>query len=99
MTSRVEYPRRRTYLRSHLVIAMRTVRTEYFLRIGEIAEEYKRNGRDVLPALFNAFWMGRFEPFAQEDRSAYPLTSRRTLLEAWHDLGGHSGVHFATSHE
>ena len=78
---------------------MRTVRTEYFLKIGEIAEEYKRNGRDVLPALFNAFWMGRFEPFAQEDRSAYPLTSRRTLLEAWHDLGGHSGVHFATSHE
>ena len=83
---------------SHLVIAMRTVRTEYFLTIGEIAEEYKRNGSDVMPALFNAFWMGRFEPFVRED-PAYPLISRRTLLEAWRDLGDHPGVQFSTSLE
>ena len=57
---------------SYLVTAMRTVRTEYFLTIGEIVEEYERNGSDVLPALFNAFWMARFEPYVREDRSAYP---------------------------
>jgi len=78
---------------------MRTVRTEYFLTIGEIAEEYRRNGRDVVPALFNAFWRGSFEPFVREDRSAYPLISRRTLLEVWRDSGGHPGIHFATSLE
>jgi hypothetical protein len=78
---------------------MRTVRKEYFLTIGEIAEEYKRNGRDVLPALLNAFWMGRFEPFVREDRSPYSLISRLALLEAWRDLGDHPSIHFSTSLE
>jgi hypothetical protein len=78
---------------------MRTVRTEYFLTIGEIAEEYERNGRVVRQALFNSFWRGSFEPCVREDRSAYPLISRRTMLEAWRNLGDHPRLHFATSPE
>ena len=78
---------------------MRTVREEYFLTIGEIAKEYKRNGRDVLQVLFNAFWMEHFEPFVREGHSQYPLASRRTMLEAWHADGDHDGLHFSTSPE
>jgi hypothetical protein len=79
--------------------SMRTVRKEYFLTIREIAEEYVRNGREVRQALFNAFWMGSFEPFVREGLTNYPLMSRRAMLKAWHELGDHPGLHFATSPE
>jgi hypothetical protein len=78
---------------------MRTVREEHFLTIREITEEYKRNGREVGDALFNAFWMGSFEPFVRLAPSKYPLITRRLMLEAWHDLGDHPGLRFATSAE
>jgi hypothetical protein len=78
---------------------MRTVREEHFLTIREIAEEYERNGHEVRAALLNAFWMGRFEPFVRLGPSKYPLITRRSMLEAWHDLGDHPGLCFATSAE
>jgi hypothetical protein len=77
---------------------MHTVRDEYFLTIGEIAEEYGRNGQDRLQALFNAFWRGCFEAFVRETESEeYPLMSRRTALKAWRDMDDHPGLEFATS--
>jgi hypothetical protein len=78
---------------------MRSVRPEYFLTIGEIAMEYERNGHDRLHALFNAFWRGTFEPFIREGAQEYPLVSRRRMLEIWHEIDDHPGLHFATSSE
>src|SRR5262245_671288 len=78
---------------------MRTVREEYFLPIREIAEEYARNGREVRAALLNAFWMGNFEPFVRLDPSKYPLSARRSMLEAWHDLDNHPGLRFVITAE
>jgi hypothetical protein len=77
---------------------MHTVRDEYFLTIGEIAEEYGRNGHDRLQALFNALWRGSFKAFVRERESEeYPLMSRRTAIKLWRDMNDHPRLAFATS--
>src|SRR5262245_9302309 len=82
---------------------MRTVRDEYFLTIGQICEEYRRNGVDpeqVRQALLNAFWRGCFERFVRENgRSQFPLISRRSMLKAWVSIAEHPGLFFATLSE
>lgn len=76
---------------------MRTVRDEYFLTLGEIADEYGRNGHEpgqIRQQLLNAFWRGLFESSVRDQSSRHPLISRSSALEALFRHDDHPGFYF-----
>jgi hypothetical protein len=77
-----------------------TVREEYWLPLGAVADEWVRNGANeevVRQSLWNWYWCGLFEDFYREAPSPYPMTPRREMLIAISKIPGHPGIVFAES--
>ena len=74
-------------------------RAEYYLSIGELAEEYALAGEDAgqfVNAILNAFWQGMLDDYTRLATGVRPLIDRRRMLAAMmHDGGDHPTIVFS----